>query len=116
MKTEKQFNELIKHEEDEIQFEIKDSAKKKRLEKINLYRHCIDYLKTNPSEGYLRKEIKRISDKVDKIMQQTLDVVPGYLSKQEFNKRVSALRKEHGLQALKKQLSVLRLIVDTNLP
>ena len=81
----------------------------KRLKaKLPTMRLCVSYLRTSPSEEFIRKEAERLTDRISAI--EKLYVSPpnaDFIKKSQVNAHRKAHEKNWDIPKLKKQLAVI---------
>ena len=76
--------------------------------RIQFLRTVLAYLKSNPSEEFLKKETVRIRTRLEKINQGASCFIPP--SNIKIEKAKAFYEKEYGVKSLKTQLATLRFI------
>jgi hypothetical protein len=90
------------------EMEYSEKAVLARLKnKLSYLKICKAYLESNPSEDFLKKEVGRIENRVNKIMELCIPLDESRALKSDINKHKKAYESEMGIVTIKKQLSTL---------
>lgn len=81
---------------------------RKKIEEFTLY---LRYAETNPSEDYLKREIDRISNRINLFMEKYVPLDPERFDKKTCTAHKMGYEKEMGTTKLRKQLTTLCFIV-----
>lgn len=105
----------MKFTEDEFKgmtWEKIEKQKKKAEKRVAFLRHCLMYLESNPTPGFIEKEIKTLVRKIDSLN----DGFGAWVKSSEENKSLTQqdakriFRAEVGLRELEKQRECLRFL------
>lgn len=111
MKTQLYFKKEI----DGILAEIKVSKTSKDIRRLKLrlplLRVCKMYVETNPSEEFIKKEIGRLTNRIDAFMKTYVPLDETRFTLAVLKKHKKDFEKEMDMPKLKKQISALKFII-----
>lgn len=112
MKTAKYFKEQIGLLQNPVEKPKTSAEVRKNKERIVLYNTCKMYMDTKPKKSFIEKEILRLENRINEIMKIYIPLDPEKVIQKLCTKHRVDFQKEMDIPKLKRQLSVLKLILE----
>lgn len=82
------------------------------LNRVSLLKTCVMYLESNPQEEFIKCEIERVKDRIDKISDGFYHPNKDNMALKDFGKLKKDFEKLYNVPKLKVQLSTLKFILE----